>query len=172
MRVFSRTKKNACGKHIDHGVLGGTLKPRKYLKITRCMLPKSWDVFFLTPTKHRRHADWAHQAHKHIANQCERIIMYLKPILWARDPDPGYSWSYGLFFGGETSFSILSIWTIFTTVHQRPMPVAWALLIWWDGYIWVWWSSVWIRYTVPPCHRPTELCNLPRSPPGKLECSL
>ena len=47
-------QKNACGKHIDHGVLGGTLKSTKIDKIHKIHAPKFQGVFFLRSPKRRR----------------------------------------------------------------------------------------------------------------------
>ena len=47
-------KKSACGKHIDHGVLGGILKSTKIDKIHKIHAPKFQDEFFLRSPKRRR----------------------------------------------------------------------------------------------------------------------
>ena len=53
--VFFSGKKSACGKHIDHGVLGGTLKSTKIDKIHKMHAPKFQGVFFLrSPKRHRQ----------------------------------------------------------------------------------------------------------------------
>ena len=52
-RVFPG-KKSASGKHIDHGVLGGTLKSTKNYKIHKLHAPKFQGVFFLRSPKRRR----------------------------------------------------------------------------------------------------------------------
>ena len=53
--VFFR-KKSACGKHIDHRVLGGTLKSINIDNIHKIHAPKIQGVFFLRSPKRRRQA--------------------------------------------------------------------------------------------------------------------
>ena len=43
--VFFQEKQSACGKHIDHGVLGGTLKSTNIDKIHKIHTPKFQGVF-------------------------------------------------------------------------------------------------------------------------------
>ena len=52
--VFFAKKKSSCGKHIDHGVLGGTLKSTNNDKIHKIHAPKIQGVFFLRSPKRRR----------------------------------------------------------------------------------------------------------------------
>ena len=52
--VFFQREKNACGKHIDHGVLGGTLKSTNIDKIHKIHAPKIQGVFFFLRSPKRR----------------------------------------------------------------------------------------------------------------------
>ena len=52
--VFFQKKKGPCGTHIDHGVLGGTLKSTNVDKIQKIHAPKLQGVFFLRSPKRRR----------------------------------------------------------------------------------------------------------------------
>ena len=54
--VFFQEQKKACGKHIDHGVLGGSLESTKIDKIHKIHAPKFQGVFFLRVPNRRRQA--------------------------------------------------------------------------------------------------------------------